>query len=57
MMSDVNAQALELAQTQLNNYKKVTEQELGLGDYPAPVCVIGDKECVNRWIAAFGDCA
>lgn len=56
-MSDVNKQALDLAQAQLSNYKKVIEQEIADGEYPAPVCVIGDKECVNRWIAAFGDCA
>lgn len=56
-MSDLNKQALELAQAQLSNYKKLSEQEVAFGDYPAPVCVVGDKECAKRWIEAFGDCA
>lgn len=57
MMSTANKQALELAQLQLNNYKKISQEEVAFGDYPDPLHAPGDKNGINRWIAAFGDCA
>lgn len=57
MMSEANKQALELAQSQLNHYKKISQEEVAFGDYPAPVCAIGDKDCINRWVSTFTDCA
>ena len=25
-------------------------------EHPAPTCVPGDKECIERWVSAFADC-
>ena len=55
--SELMTQALYQAQTQLNNFKKVTDQPLPEQiDIPAPVCAVGDTECTKRWVQAFGDC-
>ena len=56
--SEIMNKGLELAQSQLHNYEKITNQPpIEQIDIPAPVCAVGDKECTNRWIQAFGDCA
>lgn len=52
--SDLMNEALDLAQTQLQNYKKITTAEAT--EFPAPACAVGDKECINRWVQAFSDC-
>lgn len=53
-MSDLNTQALELAQAQLANHKKL--QPSDATEIPAPACAVGDKDCINRWVQAFSDC-
>lgn len=52
--SDLMNETLDLAKTQLQNYKQITTTEdLSV---PAPVCAVGDTECINRWVQAFSDC-
>lgn len=54
--SEVMHEALDLAKTQLQNYKKIVT-ESDPSDIPAPACAVGDAECINRWVQAFGDCS
>lgn len=49
-------EALELAKSQLQNYKKIVT-ETDSTDIPAPACAVGDTECINRWVQAFSDCS
>ena len=53
--SEIMNEALDLAKTQLQNYKKLSTP-VETSDIPAPACAVGDKECINRWISAFSDC-
>lgn len=53
--AEIMNQALELAKEQNQNYKKLLV-EANTTEIPAPVCAVGDKDCINRWISAFSDC-
>lgn len=53
--TDVMNQALDLAKTQQQNYKKLVTST-DATDIPAPACAVDDKDCINRWISAFSDC-
>lgn len=54
-MTDLNKQALEHAQQQLSNYKKLQVPQPEVTQ-STQVCQPGDKECVARLISAFSDC-
>lgn len=53
--SELMNQALDLAKSEQQNYKKLLIED-NTTEIPAPVCAVGDKDCINRWVSAFSDC-